>query len=511
MARWGVKLGGVKLGGVNLGAVKLALLAGAAIAAVPAQADTLREALAGAYRANPTLQAARADQRANDENVPIEKSAGRPDIAATGQYVEFLKQSSTSFTTPERAINANVDLSVPIYSGGAVKNAVRAAEERVQAGQADLRATESAIFSQVVAAYMDVIGNQALVGLAANQVDVLSTNLQATSDRFEIGDLTRTDVAQSESRLALAQSDLRSAQANLIAARENYVSLVGQAPDDLQPPPPLPGLPDSPNIAVDIALEDNPDLIAARELADAAGYDIDVAGSSRLPRVSLFTGYGYNNFLGTLGGAVTDPTLPDTNPSQTSSEAQAGVSISIPIFQGGRPAALRRQAQARASSALETVIAAERDVIAQVRAAYSSWQASLAIIESSQGAVSAAELSLEGVRAENSIGNRTILDVLNAEQELLNARVELVTARRNAYVAGFSLLAAMGRAEARDLGLDGDGLLYDPQLNFERVEGKWWDWENDPAPVVQSTRTVDIPAQDAEIPPQKSQPAAPAY
>lgn len=489
---------------------KLTLLAGTALlAAAPAQADTLREALVDAYRANPTLEAARAQQRATDENVPIEKSAGRPDISATGQYVEFLKQSSTNFTTPERAINANIDLGVPIYSGGAVKNAVRAAEERVEAGQAELRATESSIFNQVVAAYMDVIRNEALVGLAANQVGVLSTNLEATSDRFEIGDLTRTDVAQSESRLAIAQSDLRAAQANLITARENYIALVGEAPDDLQPPPPLPGLPDSPEAAVDVALENNPDLIAARERADAADYDIEVAGAGRLPRVSLFTGYGYNNFLGTLGGAVTDPTLPGANPSQTSTEAQAGVQISIPIFQGGRPAALQRQAQARASAALEQVIAAERDVIAQVRAAYSSWQASLAIIESSQTAVSAAELSLEGVRAENSIGNRTILDVLNAEQELLNARVELVTARRNAYVAGFSLLAAMGRAEARDLGLESEGLLYDPQLNFERVEGKWWDWDRDPDPVAQSTRTVDIPAQDAEIPAEQAQPYTP--
>lgn len=481
--------------------VKLALLAGAALAAAPAQADTLREALVDAYRSNPTLEAARAQQRANDENVPIEKSAGRPDIGATGRYTEFLKQNSTSFAAPERAVNLGVELGVPIYSGGAVKNAVRAAEERVQAGQADLRGTESTVFSQVVAAYMDVIRNEAIVGLAANQVDVLSTNLQATSDRFEIGDLTRTDVAQSEARLATAQSDLRAAQANLIAAREDYIALVGDAPTDLQAPPPLPGLPASPEDAVDVALENNPDLIAARERAEAAGYDIDVAGAGRLPRVSLFTGYTYDNYLGTLGGAIIDdPTIPADDVSQTSSGAQAGVSISIPIFQGGRPAALQRQAQARASAALEDIIATERDVIAQVRAAYSSWQASLAIIESSQTAVSAADLSLEGVRAENSIGNRTILDVLNAEQELLNAQAELVTARRNAYVAGFTLLAAMGRAEARDLGLVGEGLLYDPKLNYERVEGKWFDWDRDPDPEPQSTRTVDIPAPDANIP-----------
>ena len=146
------------------------------------------------------------------------------------------------------------------------------------------------------------------------------------------------------------------------------------------------------------------------------------------------------------------------------------------------------------------VIAVERDVIAQVRSAYSSWQAATQIIISTQSAVDAAALSLEGVRAENTVGNRTILDILNAEQELVIARSQLVTARRNAYVAGFTLLAAMGRAEARDLGLGDDGPLYDPQVNYERVRDKWWDWDREPDPVVQSTRTVDIPAAGAETP-----------
>ena len=454
----------------------------------------MREALADAYQNNPTLEAARAQQRATDENVPLEKSAGRPSASNTTQYIEFLRNSPNSFTAPKRVLQSTTNLSVPIYSGGAVKNAVRAAEERVAAGRADLRATESAIFNQVVAAYMDVLQNEALVSLAVNQVEVLDINLQATSDRFEIGDLTRTDVAQSRSRLALAQGDLRSTQANLINARETYVQLVGRAPGELQPPPPLPGLPQDAQQAVQVALEYNPDIIAAQERAQASEYDIEVAGSSRLPQISLFSSGTYNNYFDTLGGTLSN-TL-----SQEEATANAGVQLTIPIFQGGRPAALQRQAQARASAALDTVIATERDVIATTRAAYSSWLASLAIIESSQTAVSAADLSLEGVRAENSIGNRTILDVLNAEQELLSARVQLVTARRNAYVSGFTLLAAMGRAEARDLGLADEGLLYDPMLNFERVEGKWFDWDRDEDPEAGTTRTVDIPAQTAEIP-----------
>lgn len=475
--------------------LRLALLASAfGVVSAPAAADTLREALTQAYLSNPTLEAARANQRATDELVPLEKAGGRPNVGATVTHAEFLKRSSNSFTAPERTLSAGADLTVPIYSGGAVKNGIRAARVRVDAGQADLRATESAIFSQVVAAYMDVIRNQAIVGLSANQVNVLSVNLDATSDRFEIGDLTRTDIAQSQSRLALAESDLRTAQSNLIGAREFYIQLVGTAPDDLQPPPPLPALPATAAEAVETALEYNPDLIAARENAKAAEIDIKVTRANRLPTVSLFAGSDYNDFYDTLGG----PSAVEFSQSETT--ASAGVQISIPIFQGGRPAALERRAQAFASAALEQEIAAERDAIAQVRAAYASWQASSAIIESSQTAVAAAELSLEGVRAENTVGNRTILDILNAEQELLNARVQLVTARRNAYVAGFSLLAAMGRAEARDLGLGDEVLLYDPQVNFDRVEGKWFDWDSDPAPVAKSTRTVDVIAPDAEIP-----------
>ena len=157
-----------------------------------------------------------------------------------------------------------------------------------------------------------------------------------------------------------------------------------------------------------------------------------------------------------------------------------------------------RQNQALESQAIERQIEVERGVISQARAAYAALQASLRTIQSSQKAVDAAELSLEGVRAENSVGSRTILDILNAEQESLNAKVELVTARRNAYVAGFTLLAAMGHAEADDLGLE-SGTLYDPMVNYDRVEGKWFDWDYDGKPQAVSTRTVDTPAQNAKV------------
>jgi len=471
------------------------LLTLAALAA-PAHADNLREALAAAYNTNPTLEAARANQRATDENVPIQRAQGLPSVAVTATHIEFIRQSANAFTAPERNLGVNAQLLVPVYSGGAVRNGIAAAKERIEAGQADLRNSESALFANVVAAYMDVLRTEALVALATNNVAVLRTNLEATSDRFQIGDLTITDVAQSRSRLAVAEGDLQSAEANLIAARETYARLVGNAPGELEAPPPLPGLPDTVGAAIVTALENNPNLDAAKQRAEAAGFDTKAAGAGRLPTVGVFVNGDYSDFYGTLGGPIS------ASFAQSEKTANAGVRVTIPLFQGGLPAARQRQAGARESAALEDVIAAERQIIAETRATYANWQAANGVIRSAQAAVEAAELSLEGVRAEQSIGNRQILDVLNAEQELVNARAQLVTARRNAYVAGFNLLALMGRAEARDLNLDTGGPLYDPQVNADRVSSKMWDWDRDPDPEAKSTRTVDIPPANATIGPQ---------
>lgn len=461
----------------------------------PVQADTLRDALVAAYQTNPTLSGARAAQRATDETVAIAKADGRPSATSDFGFQENFLRSANSFTAPLRQSTAGGSVTVPIYSGGAVKNAVRAAKTRVEAGQLDLRATEASLFSNVVATYMDVIRDTAIVKLNRANVGVLSVNLEATSDRFEIGDLTRTDVAQSESRLEVAKGDLETVRASLIRSKENYIALVGHEPGDLEAPPPLPNLPDTPDQAVDIALTYNPDLLAAKERTAAAEFDIKTARASNKPKVSTYVQGRYLNYHGTLGGNIAGTTF-----IQEQSTAEVGIQATMPIYQGGRPAAQIRRAQALSGQTYEQLIAVERDVISQTRAAYSSWRASERVIQSSERAVAAASLSLEGVRAENSVGNRTILDILNAEQELLNAQVQLVTARRNSYVAGFSLLAAMGRAEARDLGLEG-GPLYDPKVNYERVDDMFYDYQSDPNPEPQATRTVDTQAQKAEIEP----------
>ncbi len=477
------------------------VLTGVALVAVlgqPARADDLRSALVAAYSTNPTLQSARETQRATDENVPIARADGLPSADISAAETEYVKQSEILSTTgAQRLVTASGTLTVPIYSGGAVRNAIKAAEIRVVAGKAGLRGTESSLFSTVVAAYMDVILDEAVVRLNQTQVQTLEVNLQATTDRFQIGDLTRTDVAQSQSRLALAQGNLRSVQANLESAREHYIQVVGKAPVSLEAPPPLPGLPADADQAVEVALANNPDLIAARERSQAAKSDVSAAGAARLPKLSLFADSLYGNYLGTLsiiGLNTASGGLP-----QTGVTADVGIRATIPLYQGGRPTAQIRQARARQGAALEDEIGAERSVIDQVRSAFYAFQAANSIIASTQTAVDAAALSLEGVRAENSVGRRTILDILNAEQELVSAQQQLATARRNAYVAGFSLLAAMGKAEARDLGLDG-GVLYDPDLHYRAARRAISDWGADPTPVAHSTPTVDTPAQDGSIP-----------
>lgn len=462
----------------------------------PAAAETLQGALAKAYNANPTISAARANQRAVDENVVIQRALGLPSVTATANFGENVLIPPGQFTTVGRSLSSSLQLNVPIYQGGLVKNNVRAANQRVLAGQELLRATEASIFSQVVAAYNDVIRDQSIVELNRANVRQLDVNLSATRDRFEVGDLTRTDVAQSEARLQLARGDLRNAESNLIASRERYIALVGDVPADLAPPPPLPNLPATPDAAVEVAIRDNPDLLSASRNREAARFDTRAADAARLPRLSAYAQGQSQNFLNSIQGSF-------TNVPNQQTQATVGLQASFPLYQGGGPSAQVRQAQARQSQALEREIEVERSIVQQTRAAFASWRASQDVIRSAEAAVQANTLSLEGVRAENSVGNRTIIETLNAEQELLNAQVQLVTARRNAYVAAFTLLAAMGQAEARDLNLEGVA-LYDPTRNYRRVKGIFVDWDSDPKPKPIATRTVDTPSLAPEnIPGQK--------
>ena len=474
-----------------------ALLAGAALG-TQALATTLQDAFVQTYSSSPALAAARAQLRGVDEGVSLAKAQSRVGVSST----VGLSQSSNGFNHLDngaRSLTAQLNVSYPVFQGGRVRNAINAAETRVVSGRADLRTAEGNIFVQVVSAYMDVIRDSSIVDLNKKNVDVLNTNLKASRDRFAVGDLTRTDVAQSEARLSLARSQLIAAQGNLTASKENYRRVVGSWPEELAAPPALPKLPAGPDQAVNVALENSPAIDAARAAARAAGFDVGTARGQRLPTVSLVAGPNYNNYLGTANRVIG---LPEGTKGldQTQSANTFGVQMTLPLYQGGLAGARVRQAQAAQNVAVEQGIDTERQVIATTRAAFASYQAAAAAITANQQAVQANELALEGVRAENRVGTRTVLEVLNAEQELLNAQVDLVSARHDQYVAGFALLNAMGMAEARDLGLDG-GALYDPTANYNRTTRWIGDWSEQPKYAPKGTHTSGPTPADPEVAP----------
>lgn len=463
---------------------------GAMLLGSVAQADTLSQALVQTYRTNPTITGQRAQLRALDENVAIARALGRPRLSATAGVNQDLTRTGGG---NGRNLNAGVDVSYPLFNGGSVRNSVRAADERVLAGRATLRATEGDVFTEAVSVYNDVIRDRTIVGLNRNQVRVLETDLQASRDRFEVGDLTKTDVAQSEARLSLARANLELAEGRLTASEENYRRVIGSLPGDLAPPPDLPTLPGTPEQAVEIALANNSDLVALAAQIRAAGLDVAVARADRLPTVSAIASGRATNYLGTADNQF------GPNARNTQTQTGVGVQANIPIYQGGLVSAQVRRSQAVQSQLLEQGIEVERAVVAQTRAAFASYRAALESIESNEVAVAANQLALEGTRAEQSVGTRNVLDVLNAEQELLTSQVQLVTARRDAYVAGFSLLNAMGKAEIEDLNLDG-GALYDPVANYKRVNRSASDWSDDPAPQPVATRTVVGPPAPVNTP-----------
>ena len=452
----------------------------ATLMATAAPAETLREALVSTYETNPTVTAQRQALRATDSNVAIARAAGRPSLSATAGVNQDLTRTGGG---NGRNLSAGMDVSYPLFDGGGVRNSIRAAETRVGSGRYTLRAVEGDAFVEAVTAYMDVIRDRAVVDLNRNDIEVLGTNLTVTRDLFKVGDLTRTDIAQSEARLALGRSQLVTSQGRLTASEENYRRVVGRRPGPLAQPPMLPPLPQTADEAVQIALVGNPDLIAIVGQERAAGYDINVARATRLPTLSVIGSGRYTDYLGSATKQF-GPFAPNV-----STTTGVGVQARVPLYQGGLPAARIRQAQALQGQVLERTIGIERSVIASTRSAFAIYQSALSAIASNQVAVDANKLALEGARAERSVGTRTVLDVLNAEQELLNAQVQLVSARHDAYVAGFQLLNAMGQAQADALGLDG-GPLYDPLGNYRRVSHDASDWDGEPNAKPLATRTV---------------------
>jgi len=433
----------------------------ASLWAAPAAADTLSEALAAAYRSNPTLLAERANLRANDENVTQAAAGWRPTVVTTGdvgfQYTD--QQGVFGARTESRfPSNANLQITQPLWSGGSTFAQVDSAEALVKAGRENLRNTEQDVLLDAVTVYLDVLQNLAVVRLNLNNEARLQRQLEAAQDRFTVGEITRTDVAQAEAALSRAAADRAQAEGNLIAARAAYARVVGNAPGQLTPPPPLPAIPGSEAEALTIAVKENPVLKAAERNVDSAKADIRATSGQLLPQFDL-EGLATHSRDGNLPGDI------------NSSLRLRGV-VTLPLYQAGAVySGVRQQRDVHQLRRLQ-VLETRRLIDEGVTQSWEALETARARIQAGRAEVRANEIALEGVIQEAQVGSRTTLDVLDAEQDLLDSQVGLVQAERDEYVAAFQLLSATGRlsAAALELGVP----IYNPERHYRETESRWF-------------------------------------
>ncbi|WP_203074242.1 TolC family outer membrane protein [Falsiroseomonas ponticola] len=437
----------------------------------PAEAQTLQEALAMAYANNPTLQAARAQLRAVDENVPQALAGWRPTVQitssvgqATSSIVGSNEPTNTSRTvSPWRSrdvVSNQASVTQPIYRGGRTTASTRRAENQVLAQRARLIATEQQVMQDTVNAYVAVIRDQEEVRLNINNEQVLTRQLQATNERFRVGEITRTDVAQAESRLAGSRASRADSEGRLQQSRATFARLVGQPPQRLVAPQPLRVPVADAREAGAIASQNNPNVVAALFDEAAARDLVDVNFASLLPQVSV-TGTTFRNDNSTTDGLRQNGT-------------QVTANLTVPLYQGGAEHAAVRQARQSAQQARQVVEDQRRAATQQATQAWETLTAARAQVESVRAQIRAAEIALDGVQREAVVGSRTTLDVLNAEQELLNARVSLVRALANVITASHSLASSLGRLTARDLNLPVQ--LYDMEGYYREVRNRWAGW-----------------------------------
>ena len=450
------------------GAAAAAVLAGAALQPAPAAAESLQEALANAYRSNPNLEAARRGLGATNEAVPQARSGWRPSVTVRGQAGRNrtdtevddpgpFRQGGVSYTSP---LSTSLEVRQPLYRGGSTVAGIDRAEFEVKAERARLAATEQDILFRAAQAYMDVWRDQAVLRLNENNVEVLRRQLQATEDRFEVGEVTRTDVAQAESRLARAIADRTDAEGQLNASRATYKEVIGRMPEDVEQPPVPDGLPANLQSAVSQAREANPEVRAAELTYRARREETREVAGQLLPRADLVGELAYAEEQQSAG---------------TSTEsAEIRAEVTIPLYQQGQVYSQVREIKQRANQARLNLRGARNTAEENAVSSWENLQAARAQIESLEEQVRAADIALEGVRQENQVGARTVLDVLDAEQELLNAQVSLVRAQRNEIVAAYSVLQAVGKLNARAIGLDVE--VFEPERNYEAVSGKWFGW-----------------------------------
>jgi len=472
---------------------------GGAVIAGPAAAETLAEAIALAYDNNPTLQAQRATQRALDETYVQARAGYRPTVSlqARATYDEQRIPKTARANALEQfgifesnSGSTTLSITQPVYTGGRVAAAVSAAEADILQGRENLRRVESQIMGSVIQAYVDVRRDQDGLRIQQDNLKVLTRQLDESNARFDVGEITKTDVAQSQARLAASQAQLQQAQAQLAISRANYAAVVGQNPGELEPEPSLaPLLPADVDTVFQIAEQNNPQIRAAEYAEQASRARLGGARAERLPNLALQGSVSQ-------GGGPVDP----FERERYSREVTGSVVLTMPLFNGGLTTSRVRQTAERHNVDRINIETARRSVLQGATQAWNQLVATRANVISTATQVSAARLAAEGTRQEQQVGLRTTIDVLNAEQEQRAAELAQIQARHDTYVASANILASMGRLEAKNL--TPLKAQYDPKTNFNRLRITWgWvPWE-EPLAIVDGALTPKTTPMAVEGPP----------
>lgn len=425
-----------------------------------ARADVLNSILIKTYLNNPTIKSMRETVKSNDENVAQAVSGWRPTVQATGSISYEDKNtnpisSSDGNNTSESLL---ISVSQPIYKGGETTASVRSAKNKVKSYHENLKKIENTVLLSAVKAYVDVIRDKAILDLNDKNVKVLEKKLEATKARFEVGELTQTDVSQAEASLSEAVADKVSAKSDLNSSISYYQNIVGEYPHDLKEPSLISKLPTSQTEAINLAMQSNPDIKSAVYLERASKDDVNVRFAGLLPEVTL-TGGVRKNY------DVSD-SIDDTDNSYITAN------LTVPLYKSGNVSSKIRQAKHLSNQKRIDVIKTKRQVKHDIVSAWQAYQAAVSTIGARELQIEANDIALKGVQEEELVGSRTVIDVLDAEQDLLDSKVDLIKAHRNKIYKSYELLSKIGCLTAKDLKLDVD--YWNPEDNYNKIKNKWW-------------------------------------
>src|SRR5579871_6637403 len=453
------------LGGRALGGVTTAVVFMVGAAALPLRADTMESALLRAYQNNPQLNAQRAIVRATDEAVPQALAGYRPKVSGTFsagvQYIDQLADGSVGKKDEhgdQGPHAAALTATQTVYNGNQTANKVRSAESQVFGAREGLRLMEQSVLLSAATVYMDYLRDAAILEVQRSNTHVLELTLKQTRDRYSAGLVTPTDVAQSQAQLAAAQSQELSAESTLTTTRANYRRIIGKEPANLQPGAPVDRyLPATQSGAIELALRQNPNVTAAMYGVDVSFLTVKINEGALFPTLSL---------QATVSKSW-DPII--TQISQFTAAANA--QLNVPIYQGGAEYSLIRQSK----ETLEQQRLSMEQIRDQARAdlvtAWGQLVAGKAQVTAAKSQVDASELAYQGTSKEAQVGQRTVIDILNAQQTLVNARVALVTAEHDRVVASYTVLNAVGRLSPQVLRLSAP--TYDPSVHYQQVRDNW--------------------------------------